>query len=303
MSHLPGYCLLPVEELKDRASAALSRLACCDICPRCCAVDRLSDQRGFCRTGRLAGVASYAPHFGEEDCLVGRAGSGTIFFSGCNLSCHFCQNYDISQKDAGQEVSADELARMMLALQDCGCHNINFVTPTHVVPQILEALAPAREGGLDLPLVYNSGGYDSVDTLHLLEGVIDIYMPDAKYGQDGPALKYSGAPDYVERMKTALKEMHRQVGDLVTDEAGIARRGLLVRHLVLPEGIAGTEEVVRFISQEISKNTCLNVMAQYHPAYNACRFPELCRPISAREYGRALSLAADAGLTRGLAML
>ncbi len=300
---MPGYCLLPVEEIKDRASAALSRLACCDICPRCCGVDRLSDQWGFCRTGRWAGVASYAPHFGEEDCLVGRAGSGTIFFSGCNLSCHFCQNYDISQQDAGQEVSADELARMMLALQDCGCHNINFVTPIHVVPQILEALALAREGGLDLPLVYNSGGYDSVETLHLLEGVIDIYMPDAKYGQDGPALKYSGAPDYVERMKAALKEMHRQVGDLVTDEAGIARRGLLVRHLVLPEGIAGTEEVVRFISQEISKNTYLNVMAQYHPAYNACRFPELCRPISAREYGRALSLAADAGLTRGLAML
>jgi putative pyruvate formate lyase activating enzyme len=266
-------------------------------------VDRLSDQRGFCRTGRLAGVASYTPHFGEEDCLVGRAGSGTIFFSGCNLSCLFCQNYDISQQEAGREVSPGNLAKMMLALQDCGCHNINFVTPTHVVPQILEALALAREGGLHLPLVYNSGGYESIETLRLLEGVIDIYMPDAKYGQDGPALKYSGAPDYVERMKSALKEMHRQVGDLVLDEAGIARRGLLVRHLVLPEGIAGTEEVVRFISQEISKNTYLNVMAQYHPAYNACRFPELCRPISAREYGRALSLAADAGLTRGLAML
>ncbi|HPH48384.1 MAG TPA: radical SAM protein, partial [Methanothrix sp.] len=269
---MPRYCLLPVTELKDRATEALSRLACCDICPRCCAVDRLSDQRGFCRTGRLAGVASYTPHFGEEDCLVGRAGSGTIFFSGCNLSCLFCQNYDISQQEAGREVSPGNLAKMMLALQDCGCHNINFVTPTHVVPQILEALALAREGGLHLPLVYNSGGYESIETLRLLEGVIDIYMPDAKYGQDGPALKYSGAPDYVERMKSALKEMHRQVGDLVLDEAGIARRGLLVRHLVLPEGLAGTAEVVRFISQEISEYTYLNVMAQYHPAYQACRF-------------------------------
>lgn len=303
MSHLPGYCLLPVKELKDRASAALSRIACCDICPRCCAVDRLSDQRGFCRTGRLAGVASYTPHFGEEDCLVGSAGSGTIFFSGCNLSCLFCQNYDISQQGAGREASAEELARMMLALQDCGCHNINFVTPTHVVPQILEALVLAREGGLHLPLVYNSGGYESIETLRLLDGVIDIYMPDAKYGQDGPALKYSGAPDYVERMKAALKEMHRQVGDLVLDEAGIARRGLLVRHLVLPEGAAGTAEVVSFISQEISKNTYLNVMAQYHPAYNACRFPELCRTISAREYAQSIALAAEAGLRRGLAML
>jgi len=302
MSHLPGYCLLPVTELKDRATEALSRLACCDICPRCCGVDRLSDQRGFCQTGRLAGVASYTPHFGEEDCLVGRAGSGTIFFSGCNLSCFFCQNYDISQQGAGREVSAEELSRMMLALQDCDCHNINFVTPTHVVPQILEALVLAREDGLDLPLVYNSGGYESEETLRLLEGVIDIYMPDAKYGQYKPALKYSGAPDYVERMKSALKEMHRQVGDLVLDDEGIARRGLLVRHLVLPEDAAGTAEVVRFISQEISKNTYLNVMAQYHPAYQACRFPELCRTISAREYAQAIALAAEAGLTRGLAM-
>jgi putative pyruvate formate lyase activating enzyme len=248
-------------------------------------------------------VASYAPHFGEEDCLVGRAGSGTIFFSGCNLSCLFCQNYDISQQEAGREVSAEELSRMMLALQDCGCHNINFVSPTHVVPQILEALALARKGGLRLPLVYNCGGYESVETLCLLEGVIDIYMPDAKYGQDGPALKYSGAPDYVGRMKAALKEMHRQVGDLVLDEAGIARRGLLVRHLVLPENAAGTAEVVCFISREISKNTYLNVMAQYYPAYNACCFPELCRPISAREYAQAIALAAEEGLTRGLAML
>lgn len=300
---MPSYSLLPKKDLEDRATEAISRLACCDICPRCCGVDRLSDQRGFCQTGRLAGVASYTPHFGEEDCLVGRAGSGTIFFSGCNLSCVFCQNYDISQQSAGRAVSSQELARMMLALQDCGCHNINFVTPTHVVPQILEALVLAREGGLHLPLVYNSGGYDSVETLGLLDGVFDIYMPDAKYGQDGPALKYSHAPGYVDRMKAAIKEMHRQVGDLVMDEDGIALRGLLVRHLVLPEGAAGTAEVIRFISQEISKNTYLNVMAQYHPDYQACRYPELSRPISVREYGQALALAKEAGLARGLAML
>ena len=301
MSHLPGYCL-PEQKLQGCASAALSRLACCDLCPRCCGVDRLSGQRGFCRTGRYAGVASYAPHFGEEDCLVGSAGSGTIFFSGCNLSCLFCQNYDISQQSAGRAVSAEELSRMMLALQDCGCHNINFVTPTHVVPQILEALALAREDGLHLPLVYNCGGYDSVDTLRrwTASSISTCPMPNTARRA---GFKYSGAPDYVERMKAALKEMHRQVGDLVLDEAGIARRGLLVRHLVLPEGMAGTEEVVRFLSQEISENTYLNVMAQYHPAYHASRFPELCRPISAREYARALALAAEAGLTRGLAML
>ena len=300
---MPGYCLLPKQKMEDRARAALSCLASCEICPRSCAVDRLSDQKGLCRTGRLAAVASYAPHFGEEDCLVGQGGSGTIFFSGCNLSCVFCQNYDISQQDAGREVSAEALARMMLDLQSCGCHNINFVTPTHVVPQILEALLLAREEGLRLPLVYNSGGYDRVDTLRLLDGIFDIYMPDAKFGQDAPAIKYSHAPGYTGVMKAAIKEMHRQVGDLVTDEEGIARRGLLVRHLVLPEGLAGTAEAVRFISQEISKNTYLNVMAQYHPAYHACRFPELCRPITAREYAQAVALAAEAGLSRGLAML
>jgi len=303
MSPLPGYCLRPRQKLEDRASEALSRLVCCDICPRRCAVDRLSDQKGLCRTGRLAAVASYAPHFGEEDCLVGRDGSGTIFFSGCNLSCAFCQNYEISLEGAGRAVSDEVLARMMLDLQSCGCHNINFVTPTHVVPQILEALLLARQEGLRLPLVYNSGGYDRVETLRLLDGIFDIYMPDAKYGQDGPALKYSHAPGYTGVMKAAIKEMHRQVGDLVTDEEGIARRGLLVRHLVLPEGMAGTAEAVRFLSQEISKNTYLNVMAQYHPDYQACRFPELCRPITAREYAQAVALAAEAGLARGLAML
>ena len=300
---MPAYSLLTSEKLSDRAHIALARLASCDICPRRCGVDRLAGENGFCRTGRWARVASYTPHFGEEAPLVGRAGSGTIFFSGCNLACVFCQNYDISQQDAGREVSAEALARMMLSLQDCGCHNINFVTPTHVVPQILEALVLAGDGGLSLPLVYNSGGYDSVETLRLLEGIFDIYMPDAKYGSDEASLKYSQAPGYTAIMKSALREMHRQVGDLALDGDGLAVCGLLVRHLVLPEGIAGTAEVVRFLSEEISKNTYLNVMAQYRPQYNACRLPELCRPITGREYAHALRLAATAGLTRGLAML
>jgi putative pyruvate formate lyase activating enzyme len=234
---------------------------------------------------------------------VGSGGSGTIFFCGCNLSCVFCQNYDISQENAGYEVSGERLAEMMLALQDCGCHNINFVTPSHVVPQILEALVPARDGGLNVPLVYNSGGYDSVETLCLLEGIFDIYLPDAKYGSDQPALKYSSAPNYVAIMEAAIREMHRQVGDLALDEQGLAVRGLLVRHLVLPQDIAATAEVMRFLSQEISKNTCVNVMAQYHPEHRACRFPELDRPITAQEYAHALRLAVAAGLWRGLAML
>ncbi len=294
---------MPQKILQDRARTALARLESCEICPRRCGVNRLKDERGFCRIGRLARVASFAPHFGEEPPLVGSSGSGTIFFSGCNLACVFCQNYDISQQDHGQDVSADALASMMLQLQDLGCHNINFVTPTHVVPQILEALVLAIDDGLRVPLVYNSGGYDSVKTVQLLDGIFDIYMPDAKYGSDDVALKYSGAPDYTHIMKTAIKEMHRQVGDLIMDEDGVATRGLLVRHLVLPGDLAGSAEVVRFLSEEISPNTYLNVMAQYRPEYKACRFPELNRRISAKEYNDAVRLAARAGLTRGLAIL
>ena len=300
---MASYNLMPMKILEDRASTALARLQSCDICPRLCGVNRLQDERGFCRIGRQARVYSYAPHFGEEPPLVGRGGSGAIFFSGCNLSCVFCQNYDISQQDAGQEVSAKALARRMLTLQRSGCHSINFVTPTHVVPQILEALVLAREDGLNVPLVYNSGGYESVETLRLLEGIFDIYMPDAKFGSDEPAQKYSLAPRYTHFMKSAIREMHRQVGDLMLDEEGIAVQGLLVRHLVLPAGLAGTAEVVRFLSQEISPNTYLNIMSQYRPEYNACRFPELSRPITGQEYSEALHLAARAGLTRGLAIL
>jgi len=298
---MPAYT--HIDDLAARARAALARLASCEVCPRRCGTNRLKDERGFCRIGRLARVASFAPHFGEEPPLVGSSGSGTIFFSGCNLACVFCQNYDISQQDHGQDVSADALASMMLQLQDLGCHNINFVTPTHVVPQILEALVLAIDDGLRVPLVYNSSGYDSVKTVQLLDGIFDIYMPDAKYGSDDVALKYSGAPDYTHIMKTAIKEMHRQVGDLIMDEDGVATRGLIVRHLVLPGGLAGSAEVVRFLSEEISPNTYLNVMAQYRPEYKACRFPELDRRISAKEYNDVVRLAARAGLTRGLAIL
>lgn len=299
---MASYNQLSPEILRERANEALASLEVCEICPRHCKVNRLKKEKGFCRIGRRAKVYSYAPHFGEEPPLVGQHGSGTIFFSGCNLSCVFCQNYDISQMESGQEVSAADLARMMLRLQDLGCHNINFVTPSHVVPQILEALVLATENGLDVPLVYNSGGYDRAKTLKLLEGVFDIYMPDAKYGRDETALKYSNAPDYTHYMKTSIREMHRQVGDLSIDEGGIATRGLLVRHLVLPGGLADTEEVVKFLSQEISRDTYLNVMAQYRPEYNACSYPELDRRLTLREHNHAVRLAAEAGLTRGLAI-
>ncbi|MDM7912702.1 MAG: radical SAM protein [Methanotrichaceae archaeon] len=297
---MASYNQLSQEALQERAKEAIARLESCEICPRHCKVNRLKEEKGFCRIGRNARVYSYSPHFGEEPSLVGRHGSGTIFFSGCNLSCVFCQNYEISQIDSGQDVSAENLARMMVHLQDLGCHNINFVTPSHVVPQILEALVLAREEGLSVPLVYNSGGYDRVETIRLLEGIFDIYMPDAKYGRDETALKYSKAPNYTHYMKTAIKEMHRQVGDLSIDEDGIAVRGLLVRHLVLPDGLADTAEVVRFLSVEISKNTYLNIMAQYRPEYNACSYPELDRRITLKEYRNAIDLATRAGLTRGL---
>jgi putative pyruvate formate lyase activating enzyme len=298
-----GHIQISIASLKELAHEAVAKLECCEICPRRCRVNRLKDERGFCRTGRLARVASYSPHFGEEAALVGHCGSGTIFFSGCNLACVFCQNYDISQLDQGKEVPAETLAKMMLALQNAGCHNINFVTPTHVVPQILEALVLAEEEGLKVPLVYNSSGYDSVETLQLLEGVFDIFMPDAKYGSDEPALKYSQAPEYTHIMKAAIQEMHRQVGDLSLDKEGIAMQGLLVRHLVLPCDLAGTAEVVRFLSEEISKETYLNVMPQYRPEHCACNFPELDRSITMKEYKNALGLAVRAGLTRGLAIL
>ena len=297
---MASYNLLPQKTLEERASEAISRLESCQICPRNCRVNRLKDELGFCRGERHARIYSYAPHFGEEPPLVGVHGSGTIFFSGCNLACVFCQNYEISQLDQGTEVRAVGLATIMKKLQDLGCHNINFVTPSHYVPQILEALITAREMGLTVPLVYNSGGYDSVEILQLLDGIFDIYMPDMKYGSDEMALEYSNAPEYTRYAKAAIQEMHRQVGDLEIDDDGVALRGLIVRHLVLPAGAAGTAEVVRFLSQEVSVNTYLNVMAQYRPEYKACRYSDLDRSLTVQEYNEAVRMAADAGLTRGL---
>jgi len=288
----------PSDLLSDRARRATALLRACTLCPRECGVNRLEDERGFCRIGARAVVASAGPHFGEESVLVGTHGSGTIFFAGCNLGCLFCQNYDISHLAAGEEVSEKDLLRQMLALQALGCHNINLVTPTHVVPQILQALALARREGMDLPVVYNCGGYESVATLRLLQGIVDIYMPDVKYGDNEAAGRYSGADDYFQRAGEALIEMHRQVGDLVVDSNGLARRGLLIRHLVLPGGQAGTERVMRFIAEELSTDSYVNIMAQYHPEYRAAEYPELSRRITAQEYREAVEAARRSGLRR-----
>jgi putative pyruvate formate lyase activating enzyme len=243
-------------------------------------------------------VSSYGPHFGEEAPLVGRHGSGTIFFTYCNLRCVFCQNYTISQLGEGCVIDKEELARMMLSLQASGCHNINLVSPTHIVPHILEALYLAVSMGLHLPLVYNSGGYDSVDTLELLDGIVDIYMPDMKYSDAKIAEQLSGIEDYPKINKAAIKEMYRQVGDLQIDEQGIAQRGLLVRHLVLPHRLAGTQEIVRFLAREVSTNTYLNIMAQYHPCYKAFDIPLLSRPVNKQEFYEAIDLAHQQGLYR-----
>ncbi len=243
-------------------------------------------------------ISSYGPHFGEEAPLVGRYGSGTIFFTYCNLQCVFCQNYTISQLGEGRAVDREELAGMMLSLQTKGCHNINLVSPTHVVPHILDALELAVSRGLYLPLVYNSGGYDSVETLGLLDGIIDIYMPDMKYSDEKTAEQLSGINNYPKVNKAAVKEMHRQVGDLEMDGEGVAHRGLLVRHLVLPNRIAETQEVVRFLAQEVSTNTYLNIMAQYRPGYKAFDIPQLARAVNRQEFLEAINLAHQQGLYR-----
>ncbi len=270
----------------------------CCLCPRQCQVNRLAGESGKCHITKQAAVSSYGPHFGEEAPLVGRHGSGTIFFTYCNLRCVFCQNYTISQLGEGNPVDKEELARMMLSLQAKGCHNINLVSPTHVVPYILEALELAVSMDLYLPLVYNSGGYDSVETLELLDGIIDIYMPDMKYSDERIAEQLSGIKDYSSVNKAAIKEMHRQVGDLKIDEQGVAQRGLLVRQLVLPNRLAGTQGVVSFLAQEVSTNTYLNIMAQYHPCYKAFDIPSLGRPLHRQEFNEAIELAHQQGLDR-----
>lgn len=299
MSDAPSYLELDRRGvLAERIKAAQEILRECTICPRLCRVNRYEVRRGKCRTGALPVVSSYHPHFGEEAPLVGLYGSGTIFLTSCNLRCVFCQNWEISHKMEGAEVSHRRLGEMMVELQGMGCHNINFVTPTHMVPQILAALPYAIDRGLSIPLVYNTSGYDRVETLGLLDGVFDIYMPDIKYADPVHAKRYSGAADYPEVAKAAVREMHRQVGDLVLDGRGIALRGLLVRHLVMPGGLSGTREVMRFLAREVSRNTYVNLMDQYRPCGAAYRFPEINRPITAEEFEEALDAAFSEGITR-----
>jgi putative pyruvate formate lyase activating enzyme len=284
--------------LRRNIDQGLARMASCTLCPRMCRVDRLGGETGVCRTGRQAWVSSFNAHFGEEAPLVGENGSGTIFFTHCNLLCLFCQNFEISHQGIGQEVSDEQLAGIMLALQQQGCHNINFVTPSHVVPQILAALELAIPGGLHLPLVYNSGGYDRLETLKLLDGVIDIYMPDFKFWDPEVAQKACDAADYPDVARQAILEMHRQVGDLELDESGVARSGLLLRHLVLPGGMAGTREVMRFIAREVSPRTYVNVMFQFRPCGRAGEIPGLATAVSVVECRQALREAREEGITR-----
>ncbi len=297
----PAYLrLYETGELERRVERGLRALESCEVCPRNCRVNRFADKFAVCKTGRFAVVGSYFAHFGEEDCLRGWKGSGTIFFSGCNLRCVFCQNFDISWQLRGAPAPPERLAQMMIELQEMGCHNINFVTPEHVVPQIIEALPYAVKAGLRLPIVYNTSAYDSLESLELLDGIVDIYMPDFKYWDSEMARKYSKAPDYPEVCRRTIKEMYRQVGDLVLGEQGLAKRGLLIRHLVMPEGIAGTREVMRWIARELSTHTYVNVMAQYYPAGKVSpgEYPEINRRLKPSEYEQALDEAWRAGLKR-----
>jgi putative pyruvate formate lyase activating enzyme len=284
--------------LREKVKKAYAVISDCTLCPRGCKVDRLGGQTGICKTGKKASVSSYNAHFGEEAPLVGSHGSGTIFFTHCNLLCIFCQNYDISHEGYGREVSTGRLAAMMLDLQNRGCHNINFVTPSHVVPQILDGVEKAAGQGLKLPLVYNSGGYDSIETLRLLEDVIDIYMPDFKFWDPEISAKACNAKDYPDVARAALIEMHRQVGDLITDDSGIARRGLLIRHLVLPKAQAGTRDIMRFIATKISPNSYVNIMSQYRPCGRASEIEELSVFPSQTEFKEAIKAANDEGITR-----
>lgn len=287
-------------ELQRRAELGVSKLADCTLCPRNCHVNRIENKTGVCKTGRYAVVSSWFAHFGEERCLRGTRGSGTVFFSWCNLRCVFCQNYGISWLGDGRAAQPEELARMMLRLQERGCHNINLVTPEHVVPQILEALLLAVEGGLSLPLVYNTSAYDSLDSLALMDGVVDIYMPDFKFWDSDSARRYAKAADYPEVARRTIKEMHRQVGPLRFDQDGVALRGLLLRHLVMPAGVSGTREIMAWTARELGAETRVNVMRQYRPAgrVNQTEHSEINRGITPGEFRQALDNCRDAGLRR-----
>jgi putative pyruvate formate lyase activating enzyme len=295
---LPSYLNLSKKELKDRINKLFKILKNCRLCPRKCNVNRLKNERGYCGLGYLPMISSYHPHFGEEKPLVGKNGSGTIFFTSCNLSCVYCQNYEISQFRIGKEISFEELSDIMIELQKIGCHNINLVTPTPQIPQIIKSLSIAIEKGLRIPLVYNTNTYDNVEILKLLDGIIDIYLPDLKYSEDEIALKYSNAKNYFEIMKKNVKEMYRQVGNLILDENGIAIKGLIVRHLVLPNNLAGSEKIFKFLKEEISEDVFLNIMDQYYPCYLAFQFPEISRRITEEEFEKVVNLAKEIGLKR-----
>ncbi|GAA0180936.1 radical SAM protein [Clostridium sediminicola] len=295
----PGYLkLLKSGELEERVNLLNSMLKNCTLCPHKCKVNRLKGERGYCKTLGNVIISGAQVHLGEEDELVGSYGSGTIFFSHCNLKCVFCQNYEISYCGEGQEINPDKLSQVMISLQEKKCHNINLVSPSHIVPQIVEAIFIAAKEGLNIPIVYNTGGYDFVDTIKQLEGIIDIYMPDIKFSDDDIAYKYLGVKKYFTTSEACVKEMHRQVGDLKVDDRNIAYKGLMIRHLVLPINLAGTEKIMRFLSQEISTDTYVNIMAQYYPSHKAYNFDELSRRISNQEYESAIKSAKLAGLKK-----
>ncbi len=300
MTYTPRYIELNEKnELAEKIHSLNEILSECSLCPRRCGVNRTQGELGYCRAGSELMISSVFPHFGEEAPLVGYRGSGTIFLTHCNLRCVFCQNYDISHLGRGEKTSPSQMASYMMRLQELGCHNINFVTPTHYVPQITASLPEAIERGLRLPLVYNCSGYDSLEVIKLLDGIIDIYMPDAKYAGEEPAKRFSNAPDYPPVLKEVLKEMYRQVGDLQMDENGIAERGLLIRHLVMPGNLGGTEDLMKFIAEEISRDSYVNVMQQYRPEYKGRDYPELSRRITYGEYLDAVKTARRFGLHRG----
>jgi putative pyruvate formate lyase activating enzyme len=287
-------------DLHERVERLYNILESCTLCPRRCNVNRIEGEKGYCKSGRELKISSYGPHFGEERELVGRKGSGTIFLTNCNMLCVYCQNYDISHLGYGEIVSTDRAAEIMLKLQDMGCHNINLVTPTHFAPQLVKALEAAAEQGLRLPLIWNCGGYENVDVIKQLKDIVDIYMPDIKYSEVKPAKKYSDTPDYFQRSREAVKEMHSQVGDLKVDERGIAYRGLLIRHLVLPNNLAGSEKILNFISEDLSKESYINIMDQYRPSGKATEYRELSRRPTLNEYVRVIEFAKELGLRRGL---
>jgi putative pyruvate formate lyase activating enzyme len=312
----PSYLALQKSnQLDKRIEDLFQILTSCELCARKCGVNRLEGETGYCRSGKELTISSYGPHFGEETPLVGRGslltlsrsfgispagGSGTVFLTGCNMLCSYCQNYDISHLQNGRVVSEAQVAGYAIELQNRGCHNINFVTPSHFTPQLVKSVQIAAEKGLRLPIVWNCGGYENLETIKLLDGIVDIYMPDIKYGTMKPAKRYSDAEDYFERCKESVKEMHRQVGDLNLDHRGIAYQGLLIRHLVLPNDLAGSERVLRFIAEEISPDSYVNVMSQYRPEGEAHRYEELNRHPKRDEFQSVLEMACRLNLTRGL---